>query len=344
MPCFSQIVGQARVVEALRRSLETGRLAQAYLFSGPEGVGKRTAALALAGAVGCHTSSGEGCDRCDHCSKIASGSHPDVIVVAPDGAFIKIDQVRALEPLLAIAPRESPRRFVVIDGAERLHPSAANALLKSVEEPRGDTTFVLVASAPHRVVPTLLSRSQRLRFAPLSPTQVEQITRDVLVAAGADLTALPWAAAASEGSPGRALRFLTSEGSSRARELATAIEQATTRPGDLPAAARARPAVLPVFDAAGEARGMERAEVSHAIELLQLHLRDRLLASAGLAPSSAASLEAAGSEENAQFTDARRILRCIEAIQEAQQALRVNANAVLTLEQLGLALQEETCT
>ena len=170
---------------------------------GPAGVGKGTTALALASAVNCRTLPGDGCDTCDDCRKIEQRQHPDLIVLSPDGAFIKIDQVRQLEQYTAVAPYEAPMRVIVIDQADALHPSAANALLKSVEEPRPDTLFVLVTAAAHRVIPTLISRCQRVRFSPLTTDQVRQI-----LASADDLeqdsATLRWAAEVSEGSPGRA--------------------------------------------------------------------------------------------------------------------------------------------
>ena len=166
---FDAIEGQQPALDALRRMLAAGRVPSALLFLGPHHVGKRTTALALAKALNCAT--GEGCGACPPCRKIEEGVHADVEVVAPDGQFIKIDQVRAVTDKLGLVPFEARKRVVVLSQAERMNPPAANAFLKTLEEPPTNTLIVLCAQSTSGLFDTIVSRCLPLRFG-LLPDQV----------------------------------------------------------------------------------------------------------------------------------------------------------------------------
>jgi DNA polymerase-3 subunit delta' len=159
---FARILGHEPQKDLLRRALASGRLAHAYLFEGPEGIGKRLMALALARAVFCQDATG--CGDCPACRKIDHNNHPDLHLLEPDGAGIKIEQIRALQKELSFRPLEAPKKICLIDGAEKLNPAAGNALLKTLEEPAKETLLILLTSAPDKVLATIRSRCQRLPF------------------------------------------------------------------------------------------------------------------------------------------------------------------------------------
>src|SRR6185369_6849504 len=160
--------GQDHATALLRRAVASGHVPHAYLFEGPDGVGKRGAALGLGLALTCAVEPGEGCGACDGCRRIESGMHPDVPVFAAEGPQIVIEQAQAIVALAQSRPHEAAARVIVIDGADRLNVNAANCLLKTLEEPSPGTHIVLVTSAPERILPTIRSRSQRVRFRALS--------------------------------------------------------------------------------------------------------------------------------------------------------------------------------
>jgi DNA polymerase-3 subunit delta' len=178
---FSQIWGQQSAVRILRQALIHNRLAQAYLLAGPDGVGKRLTALTLAKAMNCLAppEPGEACEACSSCSKINSANHADVVQIEPDGDLIKIDQVRELQRQLRFRPLEGGRRACILDGADRLNEAAANALLKTLEEPPAETHLFLISARPHRLLPTILSRCQWVKFRPLARSHLAQILRSV---------------------------------------------------------------------------------------------------------------------------------------------------------------------
>jgi DNA polymerase III subunit delta' len=305
---FTDILGQEQAVRVLRRATEGGRVAQAYLFSGPPGVGKATTAVALAAALNCETQPGVGCGTCLSCDKLARGLHPDLVVLEPVGKqikSIKIDQVRALEEKLTYRPHEGSHRLVLIDGAELLNANAANALLKSVEEPRPGTVFVLATSAAHRVVPTLISRCQRLRFLPLG----REVVASILASEAAEVPDKERQAAAAfcEGSARRALELLEGQRMGSLGEVVDALQGAVTGRS-----------VAKVFEAAVGA-GKDRTLITEALDLLRSRLRDLLL-------EQVAQGDGAGRRE--------QLLERLRAVDRAQAAVRGNVNPALTLENL----------
>lgn len=174
---FGGIRGQESALGRLRRFLETGRLPHALLFSGPEGVGKRLAALDLAKAVNCAAGKPDPCDRCGPCRKIAKELHPDVRVIGPDGAHLKIAQIRELQEHLVLKPYEGRCKVAILEAADRMTEEAANALLKTLEEPEGSSLLVLVTANPTALPPTIVSRCQEIRFAPLGTALVAEIVQ-----------------------------------------------------------------------------------------------------------------------------------------------------------------------
>jgi len=170
---FSSIIGHEQQKEILRRALLNGRLAHAYLFEGPEGIGKRLMALALARALACQT--GKGCGDCAACRKIDHNNHPDLHILDAEGALIKIDQVRQMQKELSLRPMEAEYKICLIDGAEWLNPAAGNALLKTLEEPQGKALLILLTGHPEALLDTIRSRCQRLPFRRLAQNRLAEI-------------------------------------------------------------------------------------------------------------------------------------------------------------------------
>ncbi|WP_297055954.1 DNA polymerase III subunit delta' [Thermosulfurimonas sp.] len=199
---LSELLGQEPAVRLFRRALKTGRLAQAYLLVGPEGTGKESSIWAFLREIFC--TRGEGCGECRPCRKLDQEIHPDVLCLRPQTgkSSISIAQVREAEEFLRFRPLEAPLRAVVIPEAERLSPEAANALLKSLEEPPAYAHFFLTAISAENLLPTIVSRTQVVRFRPLPPDLIRRILEDRL---GFEPEQAHSLALLAEGSPGRAL-------------------------------------------------------------------------------------------------------------------------------------------
>jgi DNA polymerase-3 subunit delta' len=193
------LVGQERAVAQLCRSIERGRVPHASLFSGPPGAPLVDAAIALAMALSCQRAPGQGCntnpdEMCAACAKIASGIHPDVVTLVREGAaqIVPIESVRnQVIARIGFPPHEGAIRMFIVEEASALAPPAANALLKTLEEPPGRTLFVLCTTAPDQLLPTIRSRCQRVRFAAGTalPPDADPARAERVAGLGAELAA-----------------------------------------------------------------------------------------------------------------------------------------------------------
>ena len=190
-------------MEQLMRSAQAGRIVHALMFSGPHGTGKKTMAKRFAQTVLCGSAGERPCGVCPACKKLLSGAHPDVHVVAPEKNNIKVDQIRALTEDLSLAAYEGGKKIAIIERADSMNESAQNALLKTLENPTGDTLFFLLTEAPGALLPTIISRCLQVRFSCL---EVEECAR-VLEARGIGPERSRLLAALAQGSVGRALEI-----------------------------------------------------------------------------------------------------------------------------------------
>ncbi|HOU15838.1 MAG TPA: DNA polymerase III subunit delta' [Anaerolineae bacterium] len=174
------IVGHDWAVQQLQVALDHGDIPQALLITGPENVGKMTLARIVGNALLCKGPVEQRpCGACLACRKFASGNHPDFMLVEPEeqGGNLKIDQIRAVERFLALTPNESAHKIALINAFERATIGAANALLKTLEEPPAYAHLILLAQDADLLLPTIVSRSQQITLRPLSHTIVEEALR-----------------------------------------------------------------------------------------------------------------------------------------------------------------------
>ncbi len=167
---FDTFIGNKLAISMLRKALETGRIASAYLFHGPDGVGKSLAASQFAKALVCEKRKTDACDVCSACRRVDSGSHPDVHWYRPVGKMrlVKIGDMRELIAQTGLKPFESAWKVFVIVDADRMYDEAQNAVLKTLEEPPGQTVLILISSNPAALLPTIISRCQAVSFLPIS--------------------------------------------------------------------------------------------------------------------------------------------------------------------------------
>lgn len=200
---FSQIIGQERAIHLLKQAIKREKMPHAYLFVGVPGVGKTTTALALARALNCEApEAGEGCGRCKPCRQLLGGNFPDIELVEPDGQSIKIEQVRELERRYAYRPVSGKYRVTIVGPAEAMTEEAANAFLKTLEEPPAGNVLILNATEPSSLLPTIVSRCQKVVFRRIPPQRIEQWLMDTQ---GMEPEKASVLARISDGSPGKAL-------------------------------------------------------------------------------------------------------------------------------------------
>lgn len=318
---FARILGHDQQKDILRRALNTGRLAHAYLFEGPEGVGKRLMAMALSRAVFC--SEGSGCGSCAPCRKIDHNNHPDLHLLEPDGTTIKIEQVRELQQQLSLRPLEAPRKICIIDGADWLNTAAGNALLKTLEEPSGSTLLLLLSAHAEGVLPTIRSRCQRLPFGRLPQPLVREALREMGGGDGAEAHIL---AALSDGSFKKALgknRDLYLEQRKRLIKSVTALS-----PGS----------IIPLFDLATEL-AEDKEHLPEILEIFQSFFRDMLLHRHGAAVEELVNIDLLEKIERLQARETvRSLLGKLDALTACRRHLERNVNRQLAVEVLLLNL------
>ena len=278
------LIGHEWAVDFLRRSIAVGRAAHAYLLSGPAGVGKSLLALRLAQVLNCENGGPDPCLVCRSCKRIARGNHPDVriagmasqtIGLKPDEAArqkdLKIDTMRDWLADINLRPYEGRRRVFILHDAERLTEAAANAMLKTLEEPPPYATLLLVAHTAGDLMPTIVSRCQPIKLRPAPRAAIAPALRDRYHLAAGDAELL---AAWSGGRVGWAIRMIEAPEELEARQ--NQLDALIALQGQ-PRAAGFRWAE----ERAKEYRSGEQPAVFAAIELWQSWWRDVLLAAAG---------------------------------------------------------------
>ena len=234
---FSHILGQDPAVQTLTRALDSGHVHHAYRFEGPAGVGKERAAFALAQALVCELGGPRACEKCSACQRAVRISdeephvpaHPDVILLqrglyrgrlsANEATGISIEQVRRMVlERVGFGPHEGRARVFIVRDADELTVSAANALLKTLEEPGRGTHFVLLTNRPNRLLDTIRSRTLPVRFSPLSDALVAQILQEK----GLD----PKVAVLAQGSVALALDLASEDAIQEREEFVTAARAA----------------------------------------------------------------------------------------------------------------------
>ncbi len=315
---FRDIIGHAELIAVLQRTLTLNKLAHAYIFEGIEGCGKHKTALALINELFCVTRNS--CGECPACRKLITLQHPDLHLIEPDGAFIKIEQVRQLQKELSYRPFEAERKTCIIDQADRLNQSAGNALLKTLEEPPGNALIILVTAKPGSMMPTIVSRCQALRF----PALPQNIVEDFLLGQGHPHEAASIAAALAGGSLKKALDICTETTLSERASLLRQID--ALRMDD----------ISPLLQLA-ERVAADKDNIVELLDLLTTYLRDILLLHGGSQDLTNQDLVEL-IEVRAVRSSPTGILAAIDHVTAARQALARNVNPRLTLEVLFMRL------
>jgi DNA polymerase-3 subunit delta' len=207
---FSQVQDQGVATRLLRNIIVRDRVPHGLLFYGPAGVGKYTTALELAKAINCQESADDACDHCLSCRKTAAGNHPDVKVITPTGRArnINVETVDFMNELATYRPFEGRWRIFIIEDIDRMREPAQNHMLKTLEEPPSNTLFILLTEFPRRLLPTIRSRCQQVRFGALRP---ETVTTLLLRHRDIPAEVAPAIAAVSQGQMSRALNLVDTD-------------------------------------------------------------------------------------------------------------------------------------
>jgi len=316
------IIGQELAKRYFQRAVEGGCLAHAYLFHGPAGVGKKSLARALAQALVCNTAENNSCGLCPACRMFLAGSHPDLRVLDGAEKSIGIAQVRELQQALVYRPYGA-RHLCLVQEAEGLTAEAANALLKTLEEPPGPVLFILTSARPERLPPTVVSRCLKIPFRPLTR---DEITSG-LETMGFKGDVVPLAARLAGGSLGRAAELAAGgDGLDWREKAANMAEEFLSGIGTAELFARARELG-------------ERAEMLVRTEYLLLWYRDLLLwREAGFEGLLINADRLEQVRVQARLADGPALARSIATIEDTRKKLLANVNVRLAAEVLCLRL------
>ncbi len=329
---FGDITGHERTIGLLQAALRHNRLAHAYLFHGQVGIGKYLTAMRLAQALNCEqpptSDNQDSCGACRSCRQIAARTHPDYTVIEPDPEAttpqIKIEHIRAIEQQFVYRPLVGERKICLIDDADRMTIGAANALLKTLEEPPGHSLFILVSSRPHALPITIRSRCQSLRFTPPARTQVEAavILKRELPPDDARLLAV-----LADGRIGEALTMKVADVRTRQQEYWAIVE-----PGSL----RSSTAILSTAESLAKAdRGEE------LLGWLTRWIRDLILVCVGGDQDQILHLDQlADLQHYAGRADVDALLNLLREIERLEQQATRHLNMQMALETTLLRLRE----
>ena len=324
---FSHILGQEKALNVLQNALRHERVPQAYVFAGYEGIGKKFSALMLAKALNCREKQDDACDRCVSCHKVDSGNHPDIRVIEPDGQFIKIDQIREMQKDAGYKAFEGRRKVYIIDHAETMRDEAANALLKTLEEPAAECVIILVTANVYALLPTVLSRCQFIRFVALG---VEKLVELLTQRRQLDPQRAYLIASLSEGCPGRALAMDADAMLEKRARIEKLLQTLSSGLQD----------VRILFK---EVEGLvaQKDEIHAYLDLLQLWYRDmHLLGEQGETRFVANSDAVSRLQNSAEKLSTGQIRRLFDIVYRTKADILRNANLQLSLEVMLISLTE----
>ena len=203
----NSIIGHQQITEQLQHTVASDRIAGAYLFVGPTGVGKETVARYFAQLIFCQQEVQLPivCSECLACRKVDSGNHPDLQFIRPEGSLLKIGQIRELQKQIIYEPLEASRKVYILTDVERMNAEAENCLLKTLEEPPASSVLILLTSNIRALLPTTRSRCQILQFHPMPTQELAEILVEQFSVAPEHATSV---AIASDGAIGKALTQL----------------------------------------------------------------------------------------------------------------------------------------
>jgi len=200
-----KILGHQKIWQFLKKSVQSEKISHAYLFSGQSGLGKKTLALEFTKLLNCQNSNflEKPCRVCSTCKAIDKGIHPDLLLISPLHQKIQIGQIRDLIWYFSLRPHSAPFKVAIIEQAHLMNQEAQNSFLKTLEEPKGNTILILISEFPQMLLPTILSRVEKIKFYPVSLREIE----DYLKEQGATTEQVKELSFFSSGRPGLAVDF-----------------------------------------------------------------------------------------------------------------------------------------
>ncbi len=338
MISFDDIIGQGAVVKSLQNSICNNRVSHAYIFEGPEGIGKKTVARIFAAALVCEkeqqkiSKTGSACSVCSSCMQVAHDNHPDIKMinaVSTEGKVgsIGVDDIRQLQKDIYIKPYQASKKVYIIEGAEKMTIQAQNSLLKILEEPPVYGTLILTAQHRQQLLSTILSRSVCIKFRVHPQHEIEQFLYRQYPHIKEDI---PIVTAFSGGMIGKAIQIADSEefSSLRSEILAQAVKLFSQRKWE----------ALESIDFFSK----NKVDAQQILEVLVTWVRDILLIKEQCDDKYIINIDKRNTMQQFAYsvkTDA--LMRVIEIITDTQYKIKRNVNYTLAIEAMIIKSWEE---
>lgn len=322
---FSGIYGHEKQIAILQKTIVQKRVGHAYMFSGINSIGKKTLAREFAKALNCELVENlhDACDKCSSCLKIGHANHPDMIFIEADGQFIRINAIREIQEQMKFKPSCGKWRAVIIDAADKMNDQAANALLKTLEEPSSSNILILISPRPYSMPATIMSRCRHMRFNPLPAATV---TRFLMEQKGMDTEKAGLLAGLSGGSIGTALELDEEDIAGFRAEIMQLLANAKK---DDP---------ISLLNLASFS-GQDKKKIKQGLDIINSCFRDALIF------KETRRKEMLINRDKTSFIDAlsqklsgEQILRNIFLIEKSWETIEQNVNKTLTLETMAFKL------
>ena len=323
---FLDICGHEKQIVILKQALAQNRVGHSYLFSGIEATGKKTLALEFAKVVNCEKVDeiNDSCGECPACLKISRHNHPDIFLVEAEGHFIRIGAIREILAQMTFRPMEGKKRVYVIDNADRMNEEAANALLKTLEEPSPANILILVTAKPYTLPSTIISRCRHMRFNPLS---IDTVTKFLIGRGNMEKQNALLLAGLSGGSIGQALELNKDDVIAYRTEILSLLTNTK----------KSEPLSLLAFVSFF---GQDKREIKQGFNILQTCFRDALVY------KETNNEQMLINQDNSSFIaslasrlSGEQILQNIALLEKAWETMEQNVNKSLTLETMAFKLQ-----
>lgn len=318
------IIGQSALIRRLKNIMDSGRIVHSYIFTGPDGAGKKTISNYFAKILLCEGMD-KPCNTCKSCRQVESGNHPDIIKIESQSNIIRVDSIRELRQDISIKPFQGERKIYIIEKGDTMNPQAQNAFLKTLEEPPKHAIIIILAENLASLLPTIVSRCQIIRIPPLSAQEIAQIIES-RVEIPHD-KALVFAKLA-QGIPGRGLELALSEEYQQMRdeslELLIKLSKSSI--------AQAMGCVDYFLD--------NRDNAIEILDMIELWLRDVLVLKQGNLRQIIVNIDKISYLEDLANSFTTRDIQCIiDSIEQSKRMLMSHANFQLTIENLLMTIQ-----